>query len=136
MFNIKTKSREKIVSFIFWGVIWGLSFIFTSYVVNSAYPSLKLSSLYSCLYSFVLLEFILLQGSFYWFLKWKYLKDRNTSAIPAKYLYTFKILKRVNIFLLFITPFLFIYDLFIQDFPLPLCGLAIGMLIYFFLLCN
>ncbi|MBA2871695.1 hypothetical protein HNQ85_001970 [Anoxybacillus calidus] len=75
----------------------------------------------------------MLQGSFYWFLKWKYLKDRNTSAIPAKYLYTFKILKRVNIFLLFITPFLFIYDLFIQDFPLPLCGLAIGMFIYFFL---
>lgn len=72
------RTLEKRLSYLYTGELFSIiTFIFTSYLLNHAYPTLHLYSLYSFWVSFLLLEFILLQGTIYWYVKWKRLKKRK-----------------------------------------------------------
>jgi len=74
---------EKRLSYLYTGELFSvITFIFTSYLLNYAYPTLHLYSLYSFWVSFLLLEFILLQGVIYWYVKWKRLKKRKHLLRP------------------------------------------------------
>jgi hypothetical protein len=66
---------------------------------------------FSSLYAFALLEFILLQGSYYWFLKLKQTKRKDYSHIPYRYLKTFAIFKGINLFLIGIGIIIMTYQL-------------------------
>ncbi|WMX53821.1 hypothetical protein [Peribacillus sp. R9-11] len=52
------------------------------------------------IYAFILLEFILLQGSIYWYLKWRKVKDNKSYNLSDSQLYIFLWLRRINVFLL------------------------------------
>ncbi|WP_077619483.1 hypothetical protein [Bacillus sinesaloumensis] len=54
------------------------------------------------LYAFCLLEYILLQGSLYWYLKWRRVKAGKTSAFTTKQLGIFRFFKIGNLVLLVI----------------------------------
>ncbi|MBT2659994.1 hypothetical protein J7E35_02885 [Bacillus sp. ISL-45] len=65
---------------------------------------------YSSLYAFVLLEFILLQGSYYWYLKLKQVQQNDFTALPNGQLRTFANFKRLNSWLILIGVFILIYQ--------------------------
>ncbi|RID83630.1 hypothetical protein D1953_15090 [Peribacillus asahii] len=71
---------------------------------------------FSSLYAFALLEFILLQGSYYWFLKWKQVQRKDYSHLPYRQLRIFRLFKRLNLFLIGIGIIIMIYQLIV--FPL------------------
>lgn len=54
----------------------------------------------SSIYSFILLEFILLQGSIYWFLKWKQVKRKDFTNLKEGYLLLYKWLRIINLILI------------------------------------
>ena len=68
---------------------------------------------YSLIYSLFILNFILLQASFYWFIRWKRLKDKSTT-LQNLYKY-FIILKKINVALLCIMPLILFIDLFVLE---------------------
>ncbi|WP_428909897.1 general stress protein [Niallia sp. Krafla_26] len=107
-------------------------FMMLSFVVNRAYPSLKLYSLFSFWVSFFLLEFLLVQGSMYWYAKWKRLKKENRSATPIGMVKILRILQKWNLGLIVVSPFIFIYDFFKWDSSLPIGGMILSGLIYLF----
>ena len=73
-------------------------------------------SSFSTLYAFALLEFILLQGSYYWFLKWKQLKRKDYSHLSYGQLRLFSWFKKMNLFLIGIGFLVLIYQVIV--FPL------------------
>lgn len=92
------RTLEKRFSYLYTGELFSvITFIFTSYLLNYAYPTLHLYSLNSFWVSFLLLEFILLQGVIYWYVKWKRLKKEKTSVTPIRIIQYLKILKKINI---------------------------------------
>ncbi|WP_163243323.1 general stress protein [Bacillus aquiflavi] len=107
-------------------------FVFVSYLFNYAYPNLQLYSLYSFWLSFILLEWLLLQGTIYWYVKLKRLRNENTSITPIKIVRQLHCLKTLNIVMMITTIIAFIFD-FIKWYPsLPLGGLSIALFIYIF----
>ncbi|WP_226671099.1 hypothetical protein [Metabacillus litoralis] len=54
------------------------------------------------IYAFALLEFILLQGSIYWYLKWKKVKDNKGYNLTLSQIQIFQWLKRFNVILIMI----------------------------------
>ena len=64
------------------------------------------------LFAFFLLEFLLLQGSYYWFLKWRQAKRRNFSFLPKNKLKFFTAFKKLNILLLGVGFGILLYQLF------------------------
>ena len=91
-----------------------ISFILLSIYVNHSYPLLKLYSLYSFWISFFLLEFLLVQGSIYWMSsKLNFIKERrNRYETPVGIVKKLRTLKKWNIGLMIISPFLFAIDFF------------------------
>lgn len=86
---------ERRLSYLYTGELFSvITFIFTSYLLNYAYPTLYLYSLYSFWVSFLLLEFLLLQGTVYWYVKWKRLKKEKTSVTPIGVIQYLKMLKK------------------------------------------
>jgi hypothetical protein len=67
---------------------------------------------YSSLYSFALLEFILLQGSYYWYLKLKQFQVSDFTDLPAQKLKTFMCFKWLNSVLILIGMFILIYQIY------------------------
>jgi hypothetical protein len=61
-------------------------------------------------YAFALLEFILLQGSYYWFVKWKQVRRGCFSHLPDRHLRLFQVFKRINLFLIAIGLLFLIYQ--------------------------
>jgi hypothetical protein len=61
-------------------------------------------------YAFALLEFILLQGSYYWFVKWKQVRRGCFSHLPDRHLRLFHVFKRINLFLIAIGLLFLIYQ--------------------------
>lgn len=59
-------------------------------------------------YVLFILNFILLQGSFYWFVHWKWLKDRKSTS--PKLFKFFSKLKKANLILISLVPFILITD--------------------------
>lgn len=66
-----------------------------------------LTSYYS-VYAFVLLEFVLLQGSLYWYLKLKQARKNSFTKLPNSTLKIFSIFKKVNLLLFIIGAILLI----------------------------
>ncbi len=131
------RTLEKRLSYLYTGELFSaITFIFTSYLLNYAYPTLHLYSLYSFWVSFLLLEFILLQGTLYWYVKWKRLKKEKTSVTPIRVIQYLKILKKINIAFI-ITGFItFTIDFVIWYPHLPLGGLSFTLFIYIFALLE
>lgn len=126
---------EKRLSYLYTGELFSvITFIFTSYLINYAYPTLYLYSLYSFWVSFLLLEFLLLQGTVYWYVKWKRLKKEKTSVTPIRMIQYLKVLKKINIALI-VTGFItFTIDFVIWYPHLPLGGLSFALFVYVFAL--
>ncbi|MEF7659262.1 MULTISPECIES: general stress protein [Bacillus cereus group] len=131
------RTLEKRLSYLYTGELFSvITFIFTSYLLNYAYPTLHLYSLYSFWVSFLLLEFILLQGTLYWYVKWKRLKKEKTSVTPFRMIRYLKLLKKINIAFIIAGFITFTID-FIIWFPhLPLGGLSFTLVIYIFTLLE
>ncbi|MGM1035961.1 MAG: general stress protein [Bacillota bacterium] len=107
-------------------------FIVISYLYNFAFPSIQLYSLFSFWTSFFLLEFILLQGTIYWYKKWNRLRKENTPITPIQTVKQLQRLKKINIILIAISLLAFAID-FSKWYPsLPVLGLSIAGFICIF----
>ena len=79
------KMLETRLAYLYSGELFSLiMFVPTSYLINYAFPNLQLYSLYSFWVSFILLEFLLLQGTIYWYIKLKRLRNENNPITPIK----------------------------------------------------
>ncbi|MFJ7746909.1 hypothetical protein [Peribacillus sp. NPDC097295] len=63
------------------------------------------------IYAFVLLEFILLQGSLFWFLKWKQAKQKKYVQLPYTQLRMFLLFKKINFVLIVIGALVLVYQI-------------------------
>ncbi|MDR9797079.1 general stress protein [Aeribacillus pallidus] len=107
-------------------------FFIISFIWNKVFAHLHLYSLYSFWISFFLLEFLLFQGSVYWFAKWKRLKKENTAITPAYIVQRLKNIKKWNTLFIIISPFMLFVDL-VRWYPsVPATGLYIAGFIYVF----
>ena len=105
------KKLFKRFSYLYTGELMSVvMFIVVFFLLNKVYPQLRLYSLTSFWISFFLLEFLLVQGSIYWYAKWKILKKENTTVTPIQVVKRFKNLKKFNIGLIIITMFIFAFD--------------------------
>ncbi|AIQ67785.1 hypothetical protein [Paenibacillus graminis] len=75
---------------IMFAVLWVL------YLLMFDWAAAYLASL-SSVFIFVVLEFILLQGSYYWFFKWKQVRRKDYSALPARQLRWFSRFRKCNL---------------------------------------
>lgn len=127
------KKLLKRFSYLYTGELMSVvMFIVVLFLLNKVYPQLRLYSLTSFWISFFLLEFLLVQGGIYWYVKWKRLKKENTIVTPIQILKSFKILKKYNICLIIVTMFIFAIDFFKYYPSLPLGSLGIASFIYIF----
>ena len=112
-----------------------LTFIFLVPFVSYTYPNLQLFSLISFWVSFFLLEFILIQGTYYWYSKWKRLTTENISITPKKTVTYLRKLKVVNIWILILAVIAVIIDISMYYPSLPMAGLIVSgcILIFAFL---
>ncbi|MEH6944739.1 general stress protein, partial [Bacillus sp. JJ722] len=109
-----------------------ISLIFVSYLLNITFSSLQLYSLYSFWVSFFLLEFLLLQGTIYWYTKLKRLRIENTSITPMHIVRQLQHINKLNMVLIIISNIMFAID-FVKWYPsLPLGGLLIAGFVYIF----
>ncbi|OZI10469.1 general stress protein [Bacillaceae bacterium SAS-127] len=126
------RNIEKRLSYLYTGESFAVvMFVVVSYFINFAYPTLHLYSLYSFWASFLLLEFLLLQGSVYWYVKLKRLKTKNTSVTPIWLVQWLKKLQKVNIGLMIAGGILFVVDVLTWHPSLP-TGLFVAGFIYVF----
>lgn len=127
------KTLENRLAYLYSGELFSIiMFVPTSYLINYAFPNLQLYSLYSFWVSFILLEFLLLQGTIYWYVKLKRLRNENSPITPTKVVRQLHSLKIVNMIIIVITIIVFAFD-FINWYPsLPLGGLIITFLMYIF----
>jgi hypothetical protein len=130
--NLK-KTLEKRLAYLYSGELFSIiTFVPVSYLLNYAFPTLQLYSLYSFWVSFILLEFLLLQGTIYWYVKLKRLRNENNPITPIKVVRQLHCLKTVNMVMIMTAMVVFAFD-FIKWYPfLPLGGLTITFFIYIF----
>lgn len=107
-------------------------FIVVAVLLNRVTPQLRLFSLPSFWISFALLEFLLVQGSVYWHVKWKKLKRENITAMPAHVIISFQKLKTVNWTLLLVALVIFAVDIFTRYPSLPIGSLGFTGFVYLF----
>lgn len=109
-----------------------IMFVFVSYIVNYAMPNLHLYSLFSFWAAFILLEWLLIQGTIYWHAKLKRLRVENTSITPIKIVRLLHRFKGLNKFIILLAFLAFIID-FVRWYPsLPIGGLLTAFFIYIF----
>lgn len=127
------RTLEKRMAYLYSGELFSvITFIPVSFVVNHTFPNLQLYSLYSFWVAFILLEFLLLQGTIYWYIKLKRLRNGNNSITPLKVVRQFHYLKTVNVVMMITGIVGFAFD-FIKRYPsLPVGGLTITFFIYVF----
>ena len=127
------KTLEKRLNYLYSGELFSMIiFVPVSYLLNYTFPNLQLYSLYSFWVSFILLEFLLLQGTIYWYVKLKRLRNENNSLAPIKVVRQLHYTKTVNIVMIMTTIVVFAFD-FIKWYPsLPLGGITITFFIYIF----
>lgn len=103
------KDLEKRLVYLFTGEFFAIiafNFVYFYHVVNQ-------NNSYSLIYVFFILNFILLQGVFYWFVKWRSLKSKRI-IFPNlhKFLY---VLKKINHTLICIAPIILLIDIFVLE---------------------
>lgn len=130
--TVKNKLENRL-AYLYRGERNGLIiFIVISYLFNQVYPNLQLYSLFSFWMSFLLLEFLLLQGTFYWYTKLKRLRIENTSVTPIRTIRQLQRCKKMNMLLIMLSIFAFVFDI-VRLYPsLPIGGLSIAGFIYIF----
>jgi hypothetical protein len=127
------KRIEKRFAYLYTGELAAvICFIIVSWLWNEAYPQYRIYSLASFWLSFIFLEFLLVQGSMYWFSKWKQLKKENTPVTPIKVVLRMKKLQKMNIVLIIVTPFVFVLDIFRWYPLLPAEGLTLSAFVFIF----
>lgn len=107
-------------------------FIFLSFLVNRIYPHLQIYSLYSFWMSFIFLEILLLQGTIYWYAKYKRLKTEKTSVTPISIVKILYHAKKINIIIMLVSLVMFIFDYIKWSDTLPIGGFLIALFIYLF----
>jgi hypothetical protein len=90
--------------------VFTFAFIWILYIQLFEWSVPYLTS-YSSLYAFALLEFILLQGSCYWYLKLKQVQQNDFTPLSDSQLKIFLNLKRLNSGLIIIGVFVLIYQI-------------------------
>ncbi|EIJ78016.1 hypothetical protein PB1_10629 [Bacillus methanolicus PB1] len=105
--NVKRKLLSLFTGELFAAVSFALLWIMYIQLFDWTEPYL---TSFPSLYAFVLLEFILLQGSFYWFLKFRQVQRECYSHLPYRQLRLFVFFKRFNLFLIAIGLLLMIYQ--------------------------
>ncbi|MHA7962973.1 general stress protein [Paenibacillus sp. CAU 1782] len=127
------KALEKRFAYLYSGELVSIIiFVPVSYLLNNAFPNLQLYNLYSFWVSFILLEFLLLQGAIYWYVKLVRLRKENNSITPIKVVRQLNHLKTVNMVIIMGAIVVFAFD-FINWYPtLPLGGLTIAFFVYVF----
>lgn len=132
MVNLK-KTLEKRLAYLYSGELFSIiTFVPVSFLLNYSFPNLQLYSLYSFWISFILLEFLLLQGTIYWYVKLKRLRNENNPITPLKVIRQLHYLKTVNMAIIITAFVVFAFDC-IKWYPsLPLGGLIITFFIYVF----
>jgi len=103
-----------------------------SYLLNDAYPDLHLYALYSFWASFILLEFLLLQGTIYWYVKLGRLRNGKNPATPTRVVQQLRYLRTVDMVLIVTAMVAFAFDIAKWHPSLPSGGLAIAFFIYIF----
>lgn len=94
----------ELMATVIFAVLW------VSFLMQHDWTDSYLTS-FSSVYAFVLLEFILLQGSLYWFLKWKRAKENDYAHLPYTQLRIFLFFKRINLLLIATGIAVFFYQL-------------------------
>jgi hypothetical protein len=124
---------EKRLKYLYSGELLAvISFVILSVLLHHNYPDLKLYSLFSFWTAFLLLEFLLLQGSMYWYIKLKRFRNEKTYITPINVVNRLIILRKTDLLLIAIPLMAFIYDLLRLQSPLPVGGLFIALFIYLF----
>ncbi|WLR42303.1 general stress protein [Bacillus carboniphilus] len=129
------KKLEKRFSYLYTGeFISFVLFIVVSYPLNYLFMmrDQQLYSLYSFWLAFILLEFLLLQGTIYWYSKLKRLREEKNPITPGKVVRLLHRLKKVNVVIIIFTILAFLVDLIIWYPSLPLVGLAVALFVYIF----
>lgn len=127
------KRLENRLKYLYSGELLSLiMFIPLSYLLNLSYPGLRIYSLYSFWVSFFFLEFLLLQGTIYWYTKLKRLRIEHTSKTPIRTIRRLKNLKKVNFGLIIVSLIMFAIDIVKWQPALPLGGLLLAVFIYVF----
>ena len=103
-----------------------IMFIPPAFLIPYAYPNLQLYSLLSFWTSFFFLEFILIQGTYYWHSKWKCLISGEKSLTPVRTVKQLKKLKSVNIGIIIFAIITLFFDLYIHYPFLPIGGLLLS----------
>ncbi|MFS2169952.1 hypothetical protein [Priestia megaterium] len=73
--------------------------LWVGYLNEFSYLGFYLTT-FSSVYAFMILEFILFQGSLYWFMKWKRVRRKEDSHLPSSYIQLFLLFKKMNKILL------------------------------------
>jgi len=119
------KELKKRLVYLFTGELSAIIVFIYLYFFYSVNPN----NSYSLMYVFFILIFILLQGSFYWFIKWRNIKSKRTIS---SYLYKFlNVLKKINITLLCIAPIILLFDIFVLE-RVSFLSFLLSMFIYAF----
>lgn len=118
------KELEKRLIYLFTGELFAVTTFTFIYL-----RELAASQSYALMYALGVLNFILLQSSFYWFIKWCRWR-RKTACVPGL-IPLFAVLKKINVILLCIAPLLFLLEMFMwkrSTLPIEL----LGLFVYFF----
>ncbi len=103
------KDLEKRLVYLFTGEFFAIivfNFVFFYHALNP-------NKSYSILYVFFILNFILLQGGFYWFVKWRSLKSKR--MIFPNLHKILDVLKKINLILICIAPIILLFDIFVLE---------------------
>ncbi|WLD93810.1 general stress protein [Alkalihalobacillus sp. AL-G] len=123
---------EKRLTYLYTGEFASvIIFSFVSFKINQEYPNLQLYSLYSYWGSFILLQFLLLQGAFYWYVKRRRLKKEGTSVTPITQVRLLYHLRKFNLIVILLVPMFFVIDA-IRITEIPTMGFLLAMFIYLF----
>ncbi|CAM3989939.1 general stress protein [Mesobacillus zeae] len=107
-------------------------FIFCAYSWYLVFPDMELHTLFSFWLSFFILEFILLQGFLYWYVKYRRLMMTGCSLTPEWLIRLLKTCKRINIILLSVTFIVMLAEFMIAPVSIPGSSIRIVIFIYIF----
>ena len=109
-------------------------FAIVVYLLVERFPELRLLSHWPFWSAFLTLEFILLQGSLYWFLKYRSLQMKSAS-MPSGATRSFRILQILDLGLIGLSLILFIVGSF-RELGFPAISLAISIFVLLFAIAE
>ncbi|QFT87563.1 hypothetical protein FIU87_02765 [Bacillus sp. THAF10] len=129
---MKHKLKKRLTYLYTGELISVILFIFLSYLLNHTFPKLQLYGLVSFWLSFILFEFLLLQGVLYWTSKLRKMKAGHTPVTPTNVVRLLKKLQTVNIGFIFLAGVGFFLDWIRLQPALPIGGLSLSFFIFVF----